>query len=176
MDIEDEKRRYDTDQQAKNIDKKIYQKELDVADKYTLDHTDRMLLRHLIHYPNAKPTELGRLVGMSRAQVRRRQDRPVFMAALRDVTADTAELIPVLKREAAQELRKLVKQGSEATRARVALAALEAELAPKQGAAIQQNVVFTTSIDEAGVITQSMAPKPAIEAPADKPDQKIDSE
>lgn len=176
MDFEESRSQYARHQLELNQDREVYKQEQKTADKYQLDHTDRVLIRHLLYYPNASNRELAKIAGLSFSQARRRRDRPVFMAALRDVTADTAELIPMLKREAAQELRKLVKQGSEATRARVALAALEAELAPKQGATIQQNVVFTTSIDETGVITQSMAPKPAIEAPADKPGQKIDSE
>ena len=168
MGLDEDKRRYDQFEQSRKIDKEVYKVEQGTAEKYSLDHVDRLMIRHLIYYPNAKPTELAKVVNMSAAQVRRRIARPVFQAAFTDVTADTDELIPKLKREAAQELRKLVKQGSEATRTRVALAALEAELAPKQGAAIQQNVVFTTSIDETGVITQTASPRPALEKPTDQ--------
>jgi hypothetical protein len=84
--------------------KKLYE----VVNRWELDNLDRQILKHLAAYPTTKLKDLGKIIGFSASQVKRRIGRPAFQRALDEINATTEKHLQEAARRAAIKLKKWV--------------------------------------------------------------------
>lgn len=137
--------------------------------KYKLDEIDRILVKHLIQFPAISQSELGKIVGMTRAGVAFRMKRPAFTKAMNDQLMTTPFLLKSGQEIALRRLIQIIQSGD----AKLAIEAAKILLYPLvsgrtldgKDELVKQGIVFQSRIGASGAVMREK-----IDVPMPPPD------
>lgn len=95
------------------------------ADKWRIDELDRVIIKHLVEYPNTTQKELAKVANLSMSGIRHRINRPAFKKAMEDLHAKTEEIFLKAQTLAARRLMKLIQSDDDTIALRACNMALQ---------------------------------------------------